>query len=126
LDLHLAVALMNSSFWLYLYQMSTRERARALAQIDIETVEAMPMPQSTADNSSRCQVIAGLSKQCSSVGETKKRIIMQRAIDRLVYDLYGLSGQLVGHVEDYCQKVNARRSPVHVALPTSSEIECCV
>jgi hypothetical protein len=126
LDLYFVAALMNCNFWLYLYQMSTRERARALAQIDIETVEAMPLPELIPDNLRLCEVIAGLSKQCSSVGQTKKRIILQRAIDRLVYDLYGLSAQLVDHVEDYCQKVDARRSPVHVALPSFSEIECFV
>ncbi|HEY9720138.1 MAG TPA: DNA methyltransferase [Trichormus sp.] len=126
LDPHFVVALMNCSFWLYLYQMSTRERARALAQIDIETVEAMPLPLSTPDNLRRSDLIGALSKQCSSVSETKKRIIWQRAIDRLVYDLYGLSAQLVDHVEGYCQMADARRSPVHVALPTFSEIECFV
>jgi len=126
MDLHLAVALFNSNLWLYLYQMSTRERSRALAQIDIETVEAMPLPALTADNCRRSEFVSDLSKQCSSAGETKKRIILQRAIDRLVYDLYGLSAQLVDHVEDYCKQINARRSPVHIALPTSSEIECFV
>jgi len=126
IDLHFAVALMNSNLWLYLYQMNTRERSRALAQIDIETVEAMPVPARSFADCERGQLIASFAKRCSAMPESKKRTIWQRAIDRLVYDLYGLSDRLVDHVENYCRQVNARRSSVHIALPASSEIDCFV
>lgn len=38
-------ALMNSNLWLYLYRLKSRQENRALAQIDIEMLECMPIPQ---------------------------------------------------------------------------------
>jgi adenine-specific DNA-methyltransferase len=65
---------MNSALWLRLYQLRSRERSRALAQIDIEMIESMPMPNVDDNAIAR---IADLAREGA-----------QGAIDELVYDLY--------------------------------------
>jgi adenine-specific DNA-methyltransferase len=101
--------LLNSAFWLYLYQLKTREDRRAMAQIDIETVEYMPIP---VDNSTHETYIANLSEFLRrSRGEAESSL---RAIDRVVYALYNLDEDEIEHVETY---VRARRSTMQM-LPT--------
>jgi hypothetical protein len=105
--------LLNSAFWLYLYQLKTREDRRALAQIDIETVESMPIPESNPTLEAYIGTFADSVRR--GTGDADSCL---RAIDRLVYALYNLDGQEVEHVENY---VRARRSTMQV-LPTLDEV----
>lgn len=66
--------LMNSSLWRRLYQLRSREKSRALAQIDIEMIESMPMPN--VDEATIIR-IAEFARQRD-----------QQAIDEIVYELY--------------------------------------
>ncbi len=91
-DLHLVLALMNSTLWLYLYRMKTREDGRVLAQIDIETVESMPMPNCLSDLASD---IANLARQ-SAKDESKSA---RSRIDDLVYKAYDLSLEEIEHIK---------------------------
>lgn len=104
IDTAYIAGLMNSSLWLYLYQLITRERARALAQIDIETVEAMPVELADEQTHARIAAIASSIPAMSD----KFRMIAMRAIDRLVYDLYELPDRCIEHVESYCQSFSPR------------------
>lgn len=107
-DLFYLSGLINSSFWLYLYQSTSREAGRALAQIDIEMVETMPLPEGDAWMSAIVSRLSALARQLH--GETghsdKKRAdllsLVERSIDRLVYDLYGLTEAQVSRVENAC------------------------
>lgn len=100
-DLHLLTALMNSNLWTYLYRLRTREDGRALAQIDIETVEQMPLP----DDSTICA--SGIANALSKLSGclTRNEIDdssawhIKRCIDRLSYEAYQLSASEMAHVE---------------------------
>ena len=107
-------ALMNSSLWLYIYQMTTRERSRALAQIDIETVESLPVP---TFNPRLEEAITGLSLQLHKNYSAE----VSRGIDRLVYDIYGLEEYFVDHIESYYTKVQGFKGTRILELPTADE-----
>jgi len=97
IDLHLLLGLMNSTLWHYLYRLKTREDGRALAQIDIETVETMPLPICEARLSKR---IADLSVLLCQNHENVQNAVDQRAeIDQIVYQAYGLSSREIEHIE---------------------------
>ena len=90
--------LMNSTLWLYLYQAKSREAGRALAQIDIEMVEAMPAPVSNGKVMSAIALIVNWIRLNGGNNLCKQ----ERYIDRLVYDLYGLTESQVEHIETVC------------------------
>jgi hypothetical protein len=91
--------MMNSTLWLYLYQSKSREAGRALAQIDIEMVESMPAPPM---NSKVTDAIATLVEQLR-LNLGNNLFATERHIDRLVYDLYGLTEAQVEHIESECR-----------------------
>ncbi len=104
IDLHLLLGLMNSTLWHYLYRLKTREDGRALAQIDIETVETMPLPICEARLTER---IAELSRDLSTTRDVSSNEVVSRdnddeirnQIDQLVYQAYGLTPREIEHVE---------------------------
>ena len=105
-DLDYYDGLINSTFWLYLYQSKSREAGRALAQIDIEMMESIPIP---TDNDERRLILSRLTAgaRCLSIlpnqaGTHGLLPAVERAIDRLVYDLYDLSESQICHIENTC------------------------
>lgn len=100
-------ALINSRLWLYLYRLKSREEKRALAQIDIEMVECLPLPKENCFE----RLIAG------TVG-TQNELAPNTlaAIDRLIYDMYALDTKQVEHIETVIAK-GGERQP----LPSSYE-----
>ncbi|MBK9144342.1 MAG: N-6 DNA methylase [Candidatus Melainabacteria bacterium] len=93
IDLRLALAWMNSSLWLYLYRLRTREQNRALAQIDIETLEEMPIPEACPElDQAIIELVDGLDSNPDPDSLA--------AIDRLVYRQYGLSREQITHIEN--------------------------
>ena len=100
IDLHLLLALMNSNLWHYLYRMKTREDGRALAQIDIETVETMPLP--TCEESLSMSIASLCKKLCHASSENTSHEEIENVnaeINRLIYAAYKLSHKEVDHVE---------------------------
>ncbi|MGD9685250.1 MAG: N-6 DNA methylase [Candidatus Obscuribacterales bacterium] len=95
IDLRLALAWMNSSLWLYLYRLRTREQDRALAQIDIETLEEMPIPEACPELD---QAIIDLVTRLDS--DSDSDAVSLAAIDRLIYRQYGLSPEQIIHIEN--------------------------
>ncbi|HEY9790150.1 MAG TPA: N-6 DNA methylase [Candidatus Obscuribacterales bacterium] len=93
LDAAFFAALINSRFWLYLYRLKSREEKRALAQIDIEMVEAMPLPKPNQ----RLQRIVGESV-LSYLRCDDNRDRVMTAIDCVIYGMYQLEEQLIEHV----------------------------
>ncbi len=109
-DLTFYDGLINSNFWLYLYQSKSREGGRALAQIDIEMLEAMPIP---ALRTEFCQLVSVLVSAARAIQRKPVRKVndspgesllslLERSIDRLVYDLYGLCEAHVSWIEATC------------------------
>jgi adenine-specific DNA-methyltransferase len=95
--------LFNSSFWLYIYQLKTREENRALAQVDIETVENMPLPHQRGDFELRiAELVQGMMNQPQPLEGR------ERAIDWLVYQLYNLDEQEIEYIESYVRYRRAK------------------
>jgi hypothetical protein len=121
LDLHYISGLFNSSLWLYLYRLRTREDGRALAQIDIETVEMLPLP---GDDRKLAPQIATLSRRLSLEREQTGADLLsfiERSIDRLIYEAYRLTPEQVAHVERLVHGVDAIGSCLE-SLPECGQI----
>ncbi len=92
-------SLLNSSFFLYYYRLKTREHKRALAQIDIETVEHMPLPpvnlKLDKDIEKLGVLLGGPDPECK---QGRKRTSALAEIDELVFDLFGINRRLREHI----------------------------
>ncbi|MCC7528039.1 MAG: N-6 DNA methylase [Candidatus Melainabacteria bacterium] len=118
LDLPSLCAIMNSSLWRHLYRLRTRETGRALAQVDIDTVEAMPILQLQAMNELLCRGVSYLTNRISeliaykSLDSCQKTddliLFIDRSIDRLIYDAYDLDPFIVARVETVSAKVRVK------------------
>lgn len=90
-DLKLVIAILNSKLIEFYYQNIALEKGRAMAQIDIETVENFPLPKL---DSEKVNIIINLVNQ---IQENKKNNInadtsdLESQIDELVMDLYELN-----------------------------------
>jgi hypothetical protein len=119
LDLLTLCAVMNSSLWRHLYRLRTRETGRALAQVDIDTVEAMPILQLQEMNELLCRGISYLTNRIAeliayssldSCQNTDDLILfIDRSIDRLIYDAYDLDPDIVARVENVSGKARIRK-----------------
>jgi adenine-specific DNA-methyltransferase len=116
--------LVNSTLWLYLYQLKSREQRRALAQIDIEMVESMPLPAElpAADHPVGI-LVTKLKRACDSPLAAHDEQI-NRAIDRLVFDLYKLSPSEVDHIEAVTAISRSTRSNLS-RMPLPSRSDAC-
>lgn len=107
-NVYFYTCLLNSSFFLYYYRLKTREHKRALAQIDIETVEHMPLPPLNAT------IDSILSKYGAELHELKNELFkaskdsevcnveierLEAQVNELVFDLFKLSQNLRKHVQ---------------------------
>lgn len=119
-DLHLLTALMNSNLWTYLYRLRTREDGRALAQIDIETVEQMPLPDDSAAASQVAKALSVLSGCLTKNGiDDNSAAHIKRCIDRLAYEAYQLSASEMAHVES--RSASSQVGDGAAALPELNE-----
>ncbi len=90
-DLKFIIAILNSKLIEFYYQNISLEKGRAMAQIDIETVENFPLPK-IDDNK-----IILIQKLVDQIQEKKKNNIkantsdLESQVDELVMDLYGLN-----------------------------------
>lgn len=88
--------LLNSKLYLHLYRMKTREQGRALAQIDIEMVESMPVP--IADDAA-ISAIASTCLGLLSVEDESERLKQTALVDQWIYELFKLPQEVIRHVE---------------------------
>jgi adenine-specific DNA-methyltransferase len=117
LSLHFIDGLLNSSFWLYLYRLKTREQGRALAQVDIETLESMPLPKANQNLEKQISALTILyRKESASESDIQQRL--SNALDKLVYDIYELDDETVQQIEGSCGKLSDNK----VVLPTAIEM----
>ncbi|HEY9784264.1 MAG TPA: N-6 DNA methylase [Candidatus Obscuribacterales bacterium] len=102
--LFLFAGLMNSLLWEHIYRLKTREGGRALAQVDIETVETITIPPTDTALTEAIVALVGrtVSLLCADVSAQKTSdliFFIGRCIDRLTYDLYDLDEELIEHIE---------------------------
>ncbi|MBA3855716.1 MAG: hypothetical protein C0507_02290 [Cyanobacteria bacterium PR.3.49] len=120
-------ALMNSTLWKHIYRLRTRETGRALAQVDIDAVEALPLKHVSDELVVRISHLtrlladlllnASLKSSPDSAQKADDLILfIDRSIDRLVYDAYELDPQLVDRVEQVSAATGKR-------LPSSKEVQ---
>lgn len=109
-ELELLTGLLNSSLWLFLYQMRSRERKRALAQIDIEMIESMPMPSDWRADGEIARLVRRISAE-----STRKFSELQREIDARVYELYGLPSTSIEYIERTLRDQGYIAAPLPVA-----------
>ena len=120
LDLLSLCAVMNSSLWRHLYRLRTRETGRALAQVDIDTVESMPFqPWQSLDNqlSGHVSDLTNWIAQLLAVNSPEACqktddliLFIDRSIDRLVYDAYQLDPKIVARVETVSGKARVAKA----------------
>jgi hypothetical protein len=118
LSLHFIDGLLNSRFWLYLYRLKTREQGRALAQIDIETLESMPLPQSNASVELEIGALTQLYRKMEVAANRDIQSRVELAIDKLVYDIYDLDETIVLQIERCCGRLGNSTG----GFPTASEM----
>lgn len=103
--LHFFCGLLNSSFFLYVYRLKSRESKRALAQIDIEMVESLPLP---AANPELEKLIATASYQLHKNSSEQSKLA--RVIDCLIYELFEISENERQNIEKEIGLSNQHRS----------------
>ncbi len=109
-------AIMNSTLWRHIYRLKTRETGRALAQVDIDTVESMPFQPLTEELTSKIALLANHIAELLSFFSTQPCqiaedliLFIDRSIDRLIYDAYGLDAEIVERVESVSAKYPRQR-----------------
>lgn len=94
------VGLLNSALLNFFYREISQEKGRVLAQVKPQRIKSLPIRDG---NSLHKQAITALVDQILA---TKKRdpkadtTALEREIDRLVYELYGLTGEEIKLVEE--------------------------
>lgn len=95
-ELNYLCGVLNSSLFLHLYRLKSREEGRALAQIDIEMIEAMPLPDGSGLLKRR---IADAAAALAGNQPPLEQEHLLEVIDQCVYKLFSLSDNLIAHVE---------------------------
>ncbi|MEM1724846.1 MAG: TaqI-like C-terminal specificity domain-containing protein, partial [Thermoplasmata archaeon] len=109
-DLRYILALLNSKLLNYYYRVISLEFGRTLAQIDIDTVELLPIPPLSPQNEPIVEELVSLVSQILSHTQSKNYLSdpqkqaevkeLEKEIDRLVYKLYGLTEAEIKTIED--------------------------
>ena len=90
---------LNSSLVRYIYQSLAQETGKALAQVKVNTVNEIPIALGKGKHRRSVESLVDLvldAKDRSSEADTSE---WEREIDRLVYDLYGLTEKEIAAVE---------------------------
>ena len=93
-SIYFYTCLLNSSFFLYFYRLKTREHKRALAQIDIETVEHMPLPKPDLSLENDLNKIG----RVLSAPDCSNRSKLLKEMDQLIYKLFEMHPRLQAHI----------------------------
>lgn len=130
-DLLSLCALINSTLWRHLYRLRTRETGRALAQVDIDTVESMPLQLISQESSQLIAYLATIIAELISFGsiaspECSQKsddliLFIDRSIDRLIYDAYELEPEIIQRVESVSAKPKSAKTAQAVLQSGGSE-----
>jgi predicted RNA methylase len=97
-DLDALATVLNSRLFTYIYRLRSREGKRALAQIDIDMVESMPLPTMNGEAAILARAGQALREAEDPADSFCENV--RRAVDCIVYDLYHLPGELIAHIDD--------------------------
>jgi len=96
ISIELLLGILNSKFITYLYQASTREKGRALAQVKLNKLKKLPLPRVDS-------LPPGKRKACAAIERLVKRIVDRKGgldrdrfiveVEELVYELYGITAE---------------------------------
>ena len=115
-DIKALMGMMQSKVFHFLYKAANMGDARVIPQIKASKLLTLPIPSMTqcAQLTRLVDAMLGLHKQLAAAKSTAQKAIMQRQvdatdaeIDRLVYDLYGLTADEVALIEDSTSEVKA-------------------
>lgn len=125
INLFEVVAWLNSNLFRYLYRLKTREDGMALAQIDIETVEEMPIPENRETQISKATIHLAklLSTQEHSELTSSHSTYILRCLNRLVYHAYHINEEEIDHIERDL-KSRTKGKNFNSALPLVPVKEC--
>ena len=90
--------LLNSEFYRYFYRLKTREHKRALAQIDIETVEHMPLPQSNGRIELELSRIGQLLSESAESSYVEPSLLLE--MNCLVFEMFNLDKVCIAQIKD--------------------------
>ena len=106
--------LFNSRLFSFYYHITSMEGGRSLAQTDIETLELLPVCESQ-------ELIDQAVALTSAIADCQRRwrqgdsrageefAALDKNIDAMVYDLYGLTAIDIAYIETYEQELSGRR-----------------
>ncbi len=97
------LAILNSRLIDYYYKNIAMEEGRVMAQIDIDTVDSIPMPNFELYSAETLKGISELVEEVTSLknGNVKMDISeKKKEIDSLVYDLYNLTKEEIAIIEN--------------------------
>jgi len=98
-SLKYVLALLNSKLLNYYYTLISLETGRTMAQIDIETLEELPIKESTVDIRISISDLIDKIFTANIASKQSEIVDLEDQIDQLVYKLYGLTPEEVGIVE---------------------------
>lgn len=87
MSLELLCALLNSSLINYYYEITSMEKGRPMAQVDIETLEFIPIPQITVEDHNRIRDLVNQLEKAEVIDNFKSII---DEIDHIVFDIYNI------------------------------------
>jgi len=132
-----ALAVLQSRLFLFLYRVSNLGESRVIPQVKAAKLQTLPLPPLEPSNklvkklNLQCALMLSLNKRLSSVKGTALKKALERQIeaadvriDRLVYELYGLTAPEIAVVENApVESLESDFAPSEpVALPSSEHV----
>jgi hypothetical protein len=91
LSLQFVTAVLNSKLMNFYYKTISLEEGRAMAQIDIEMIEKLPIPEISEDNQKQFIDIVDKIYSFKKNNPSADVSDLENKIDRLIYEMYGLT-----------------------------------
>lgn len=100
-SLNFTIAILNSKLINYYYQNISLEKGRAMAQIDIETLELLPFPKVEGNEEliKKINIIVDSIFAIKNENKDAETSVLEKEIDQLVYKLYCLNEEDIKIVE---------------------------
>lgn len=112
-DPFVCLAILHSRAFLFFYRVANQGESRVIPQVKASKLYALPFPLPTTNENLQSQIghlaeqMLALHKQSASVKTAHERTALarqieatDREIDRLVYELYGLTDEEIRIVEE--------------------------
>ena len=91
--------LFNSKLLRYIYQELAQEKGKTLAQVKVKTVNELPICSLDEDQQADVEILVDQILDAKDANPDADTSDLEREIDQLVYDLYGLTEEEIAAVE---------------------------